>query len=466
MTSTLLLDVDVIDAVLAAAMARGADFAEIFVEDSRSTMTTMDQQRVEDLTSSRSRGAGVRVIVGSTTGYAHTADLSLSGLLAAAEAARAVAQRSDGGATVVAVNQAQIHDMRADINPSTIDRAQRIEVLRHADDVARSHGAAISQVQLSIGDSSRQILVANSRGLLSTDHQVRSRLFVSCVASGDTGLQTGRSALAATAGFELFAPERIAETATKAARQAITKMSARPAPSGDFPIVLANGFGGVLFHEACGHGLEADAIVKKTSVYADRVGELVASPLVTLVDDGTCDGEWGAIAIDDEGAPATRNVLIEDGVLSDYMWDYVRANQEGRESSGNGRRQTYRDLPMVRMTNTFLENRDATPEHIISDTPYGIYVAALGGGQVDTSTGDFVFGMTEAYLIENGEITAPLREANLVGNGPDVLARVDAVANDFAMAPGTCGKWGQQVPVGSGQPTMRLTGMTVGGTAA
>ena len=206
--------------------------------------------------------------------------------------------------------------------------------------------------------------------------------------------------------------------------------------------------------------------MKKTSIYTDRVGELVASELVTLVDDGTCDGEWGAIAIDDEGAPASRNVLIENGVLTDYMWDYVRASQEGRESSGNGRRQTYQDLPMVRMTNTFLETRDATPDQIIADTPYGIYVAALGGGQVDTSTGDFVFGMTEAYLIENGEITAPLREANLVGNGPDVLARVDAVANDFAMAPGTCGKWGQQVPVGSGQPTMRLTGMTVGGTAA
>ena len=466
MASDLLLEPDVIDAVLAVAVANGADFAEIFVEDTRSTTTTMDQRRVEDLMSNRSRGAGVRVIVGSSTGYAHTADLSLAGLLAAAEAARSVAQRQSGGATVVAVGAAQVHAMRAEIEPSSVDRARRIEVLRAADDIARSHGGAISQVQLSIADNSRRILVANSLGLLSTDHQVRSRLNVSCVASGDTGMQTGRATLAATAGFELFAPERVAETANNAARQAITKMSARPAPSGDFPIVLANGFGGVLFHEACGHGLEADAIVKKTSIYADRVGELVASELVTLVDDGTCDGEWGAIAIDDEGAPASRNVLIENGVLTDYMWDYVRATQEGRASSGNGRRQTYQDLPMVRMTNTFLETRDATPDQIIADTPYGVYVAALGGGQVDTSTGDFVFGMTEAYLIENGEITAPLREANLVGNGPDVLARVDAVANDFAMAPGTCGKWGQQVPVGSGQPTMRLTGMTVGGTAA
>ena len=263
MATDLLLDPDVIDAVLAVALAQGADFAEIFVEDTRSTTTTMDQRRVEDLMSNRSRGAGVRVIVGSTTGYAHTADLSLSGLIAAAEAARSVAQRPSGGATVVAVGAPQVHAMRALIEPSGVDRSQRIDILRTADDIARSHGGAISQVQLSIADNSRRILVANSRGLLTTDHQVRSRLNVSCVASGDTGMQTGRATLAATAGFELFAPERVAQTAANAARQAITKMSARPAPSGDFPIVLANGFGGVLFHEACGHGLEADAIVKK-----------------------------------------------------------------------------------------------------------------------------------------------------------------------------------------------------------
>jgi TldD protein len=232
------------------------------------------------------------------------------------------------------------------------------------------------------------------------------------------------------------------------------------------PVVIQRGSGGVLFHEACGHGLEADHIAKDVSVFTGRVGQQVASSLVTLVDDGTMGPEWGTIAIDDEGHPAQRNVLIEDGVLTDYMWDWLRARKEGRPASGNGRRESYQYLPMVRMTNTFLVNGTADPEEIVRQTPTGVYVAQLGGGQVNPATGDFVFGMTEAYLIEDGEITEPLRDANLIGNGPQVLRDIDVVANDFAMGPpGTCGKQGQGVPVGDGQPTLRVTGMTVGGTA-
>ena len=231
------------------------------------------------------------------------------------------------------------------------------------------------------------------------------------------------------------------------------------------PLILESGSGGILFHEACGHGLEADHIAKDASVYVGQVGEQVASPLVTLVDDGTIGPEWGSFAVDDEGNLPRRNVLIENGVLTDYMWDYLRARKAHRKSSGNGRRQSYRDLPMVRMTNTFLLNGDAEPEDILAQTPTGVYVAKLGGGQVNTTTGDFVFGTVEAYLIEDGRITEPLRDANLIGNGPEVLRRIDAVANDFAMGPGTCGKDGQSVPVGCGQPTLRITGVTIGGTA-
>ncbi|MBO0694459.1 MAG: TldD/PmbA family protein, partial [Acidimicrobiaceae bacterium] len=223
---------------------------------------------------------------------------------------------------------------------------------------------------------------------------------------------------------------------------------------------------GVLFHEACGHGLEADHIQKNVSVFAGRVGEQVASPLVTLIDDGTMAPEWGTIGIDDEGHPAARNVLIEDGVLTDYMWDFLRARKENRVSSGNGRRESYQHLPMVRMTNTYVLAGTEDPDEIVRQTPHGVYVAQLGGGQVNTATGDFVFGMTEAYLIEDGRITTPLRDANLIGNGPDVLRNIDAIANDFAMgSPGTCGKNGQGVPVGDGQPTLRVTAMTIGGTA-
>jgi TldD protein len=232
------------------------------------------------------------------------------------------------------------------------------------------------------------------------------------------------------------------------------------------PVVIRRGTGGVLFHEACGHGFEADLVARGASVYRGKKGELVASPMVTLVDDGTMSTEWGAISIDDEGHPSQYNVLIENGVLTDYMWDYLRARNEGRAPSGNGRRQSYMHLPMVRMTNTYVLDGPDDPDDIVRSTDHGVFVAELGGGSVNTATGDFVFGMMEAYLIENGEITEPLREGNLMGNGPQVLLDIDMLGNDFDMgSPGTCGKDSQGVPVGDGQPTLRVKSLTIGGTA-
>jgi TldD protein len=340
-----------------------------------------------------------------------------------------------------------------------------VELLRRADDAARSAGASVVQASVGYGDSRRRILVASSDGLLAMDDQVRTRFSVSCVASGDSGMQTGYETLALTVGFELFDEHAVEDTAREAARRALAKLAARPAPSGVLPVVIKGGTGGILFHEACGHGLEADHVVKDASVYRGRVGDLVASPLVTLVDDGTPADQWGSATVDDEGHPAQRNVLIENGVLTDYMWDHLRARKQGRESSGNGRRQSYQHLPMVRMTNTYLVAGVDDPAEIVAQTPYGVYVAKLGGGSVNTATGDFVFGMTEAFLIEHGRITAPLRDANLIGNGPDILSKIDAVGRDFDMSPGTCGKDGQSVPVGCGQATLRVAGVTIGGTA-
>jgi TldD protein len=462
--SAALIDPDVVGRVLAGALGRGGEFAEVFAEDRTALSAVLDDGRVEELSTGRSRGAGIRVVVGETTGFAHTSDLSERGLLAAAEAAAAVA-REPGGVHVVALEAVDAPAPNTiALAPEDVSKDRKIELLRRADDAARAAGSAISQVSAAYGDGRRRFLVANSDGVLATDDQVRTRLAVTCVAMGDAGMQTGFESTALTLGFELFDEVEVEELAAVAARRALAKLSARPAPSGEVPVVLASGSGGVLFHEACGHGLEADHIAKDASVYTGQVGQLVASPLVTLIDDGTVGREWGSYAVDDEGRPAQRNVLIQDGVLTDYMWDFMRARKEGRPSSGNGRRQSYKHLPMVRMTNTFLVNGGEDAAEILAQTPTGVYVAKLGGGQVNTTTGDFVFGTNEAYLIEDGRITEPLRDANLIGNGPEVLRRIDAVADDFAMGPGTCGKDGQSVPVGCGQPTMRITGVTIGGT--
>ena len=463
-----MIDQDVLERVLATATRSGAEFAEIYAEDKRVTSAGLDDGKVEQVNSGRDRGAGIRVVRGETTGFAHTADLSERGLHEAAAAAAAAARDGGGGVRTIALTRrttAPVNDVG--IFPDTISKADKVALLERANDAARSAGSAIVQVSAGYADSRKRILVANSDGVLVEDEQVRTNFRVSVVASGDAGMQTGFDSIGHTIGFEVFDRYDVDELARRAARQALTKLKARPAPSGSWPVVIKAGSGGVLFHEACGHGLEADLVAKNASVYRGRVGEQVANPLVTLVDDGTMTSEWGAITIDDEGHPSQRNVLIENGVLTDYMWDFLRARKEDRPQSGNGRRQSYQHLPMVRMTNTFVLNGAEDPDDIIRGTDHGVYVAHLGGGSVNTASGDFVFGMTEAYLIEHGEITEPLREGNLIGNGPQVLQDIDLLGNDFAMGnPGMCGKDGQGVPVGDGQPTLRVSAMTIGGTAA
>ena len=463
-----MIDDDVLARVLTEGLRTGAEFCEVFASDWRGTGVGLDDGRIEQMSTGRNRGAGIRVIAGETTGFAHTADLTEAGLLAAARAAAEAARQGTGGVRVVALAERPARIVSPiDIDPSGVAKADKVALLRRVDDAARSAGGAITQVSAGYSDGRTRVLIANSDGVLARDERVRTLLRVSAVANGDTGMQTGFDSLGHTMGFELFDKVSVEEVARTAATRALTKLKARPAPSGSMPVVIKAGSGGVLFHEACGHGLEADLVAKGASVYKGKVGELVASPLVTLVDDGTMTHEWGAIAFDDEGHESQYNVLIKDGVLTDYMWDYLRSRKEGRAPSGNGRRQSYKDLPMVRMTNTYVLNGHESPDDIIRDTKSGVYVAHLGGGSVNTATGDFVFGMTEAYLIENGEITEPLREGNLIGNGPQVLRDIDRLGNDFAMGnPGTCGKDGQGVPVGDGQPTLRVKSLTIGGTAA
>lgn len=478
-----MLPEDMLSDVLNEALCAGGEFAEVFVEERQSMSASMDDRKVEELSAGYDKGAGIRVVVGSSTGFAHTSDLSEKALLEAARVASAVArgfvgqqsiavglksEKVAGGGRDISARQSgaeSIYSIHKDV-----PKQQKVELLLEADEASRSSGTAISQVSVAYSDSRRRILVCNSDGLLREDEDVRTRFSVNCVANGDTGLQTGYETVARRLGFELFDLIEVTNIAEKAAGRALVKLNARSAPSGELPVVLAAGSGGILFHEACGHGLEADHIQKGASVYCDRIGEQVASGLITLIDDGTLSEEWGGYGIDDEGHPASRSILIENGVLCDYMWDFLRSNKGPEISgknrfSGNGRRQSYKHLPMVRMTNTYVAPGTDDPEEIIAQTKYGIYVAKLGGGQVNTATGDFVFGTTEAYMIEDGRITYPLRDANLIGNGPEVLKRIDCIGRDFGIEPGTCGKDGQNVPVGCGQPTLRISAITVGGSA-
>lgn len=463
-----LVSEDLLNQVLNTALGSGAEFAEVFAEDVARGSVHLDDGRIESLASGRDKGAGIRVVSGESTGFAHTADLSARGLVAAAKAAADAARRSGAGEVrTVDLDRTEPTPGAVSIRPADIDKTTKVGLLQRADAVARESDEAISQVSARYADSRRRILVANSDGVLSGDDQTRTLFSVSCVASGDAGLQTGSESIGLSVGFELFDRYNVEELARRAAARALTKLNARPAPSGTLPVVIGPGSGGVLFHEACGHGLEADLVKKGASAFAGRLGKQVASPLVTLIDDGTMDDEWGRYAIDDEGSPAKRNVLIEDGILVDYMWDGLRARADGRPSSGNGRRQSYRHLPMVRMTNTYLAGGESDPSDIVASVEHGVYVAKLGGGQVNTASGDFVFGMVEAYMIEDGKITAPLREGQLIGNGPKVLQQIEAVGNDFEMGPpGTCGKDGQGVPVGDGVPTLKVQELTIGGTAS
>ncbi len=395
---------DLATKTIAKAFEKGGEFAEIFGEERSTVSGFFEDGKVEEFSSGSAKGVGIRVISGNSTGFAHTSDLSEQGLFAAAQAAAQASKNSNPSSIneIALTPKQHPRPNEVTIDPDSVSKSQKAELLEAADEAARLSGSEIVQVSASYGDKRRAILVANSEGVFTRDNQVRTFFAVSCVAKGDSGMHTGRETIGHTIGFELFDQYEVADVAKKAAKRALTKLNARPAPSGAMPVVVGAGGGGVLFHEACGHGLEADAIEKSASTFTGKLGQKVASPLITLVDDGQVSGEWGCYAIDDEGHPAQHNVLIKDGELVDYMWDGLRAKNEGRKSSGNGRRQSYEYLPMVRMTNTYIEAGDTDPAAIIADTPNGVFVSQLGGGQVNPASGDFVFGMTEAYLIENG----------------------------------------------------------------
>jgi TldD protein len=449
--------------VLARALSRGGDFAEIFCEDRQGFTLSIDESRVERPQSGRERGAGIRVIDGEVTRFAHVDGLAEEDLMRAADG---LASALDGaGREPVALKAAEPPRLQEiEVDPASVPADRKAEVLRELDDRARAAGPEVAQASASYSEGRRRVAVFNSEGLEATDDRTRVRLGVQVVARRNGTVETGFETLGQHRGFELLGgdPARIAD---EAAKKAVTLLGADPAPAGEMTVVVGGGFGGVLFHEMTGHGLEADAVQKGASVYAGKMGEKVAEPLLTAYDDGRMPSEWGTGAIDDEGTPCQKTPVIEGGTLTSYLYDRLRARRDGVESTGNGRRAGFRDLPIPRMTNTYIEPGDADPQDLISEVDQGFYAVSFGGGQVEPATGDFVFGVSEGYLIEGGKVTKPCRGATLIGNCLQALARIDAVGNDFEMKTGFCGKAGQTAPVGTGQGHVRIRGITVGGTA-
>ena len=458
-----MLDQALAQEILRVALRGGGGFAEVYAEDRRALTGRLDDGRVEELSTGRDRGAGVRVIAGDTTAYSYSNRLDRAALTEAAEAAAAAA-RGEAEASVLDFTRADPPVVHPPLEPATeVPTDRKVRWLGEADDAARSFSPEVRQVVVGYGDSLQHVVIASSEGLWVEEERHRLRFVVQVVAARGDILQTGFEGPAGLAGAELLEGHPPAEIAEAAARQAVTMLDGAPAPAGEMPVVVGPAGGGVLFHEACGHGLEADTVGKEASIYRGRMGETLGAPIVTGVDDSTTPHAWGSFSFDDEGSPAERTVLFEDGVLVGYLYDRFWAGKGGAAPTGNGRRQSYAHLPIPRMTNTSILPGDGDPEDIVADTARGLYVKTLGGGQVNPATGDFVFGASEAYLIEDGAITSPARGANLIGNGIAILQAVDAVAGDYDARPGTCGKDGQGVPVTTGSPTLRIARMTVGG---
>lgn len=458
-----LLDPAVAERVLARALAKGGEFAELFAERRGGMTLAIDESRIESVQSGAEEGAGVRVLSEGTTYFAHVDGLDPADLERAAEEAAGAlhGERVEPRALRPEATTPQPIERR----PEEVPAARKAELLRELDQRTRSAGDEIVQATASYGEARREVAIANSEGLFSGDDRTRVRIGAQAVARRDDRIETGAETLGGHRGFELF-DEDPASVATSAARKALVLLDAGPAPTGSMPVVVGGGFGGVLFHEMTGHGLEADHVQKGASVYAGKLGEVVAQPLLTAYDDGRLPGEWGSDAIDDEGTATQRTRVIEDGRLIGFLYDRQSAERDGVASTGNGRRESFRHLPIPRMTNTYIAPGKAEPEAIIGEVKKGFYAVSFAGGQVDPATGDFVFGVNEGYLIEGGKVTRPCRGATLVGNCLQALAAIDAVGNDFWMKTGICGKGGQKVPVGTGQGHVRIASMTVGGTEA
>jgi TldD protein len=458
-----------LDSVLGRLVGSSVDAADLYFQSSRLESWVLEDGIVKEGSFNIEQGAGIRAVSGEKTGFAYSDELQLPRLLEAASTARAIARGGQDGRVAVTGRPVSARQY-APLDPlSTLSDADKVDLLRRVDAAARQTDPRIQQVMVSLVAAQDVVLIAASDGELRGDVRPLVRLNVSVIAEQGGKREQGSSGGGGRFGYGYFVDdERALEFGRDAARQALVNLDAVDTPAGAMTVVLGAGWPGVLLHEAVGHGLEGDFNRKGTSAFTGRLGERVASPLCTVVDDGTLPERRGSLNIDDEGTATQRTVLIENGVLKGYMQDKLNARLMGVASTGNGRRESYAHLPMPRMTNTFMLAGPHDPGEIIASVDEGLYAVNFGGGQVDITSGKFVFSTSEAYLIEGGRVTRPVKGATLIGNGPDVLTRVTMVGNDLALdrGVGVCGKEGQSVPVGVGQPTLRVEELTVGGTLA
>jgi len=459
-----MLDRNIAAEVLNRAVKTGGDFAEIFLEDRVSSNAVLKSNRIESLGTARKHGAGIRVLEGTKAVYVYTNDTSREGLMdCAAQAAAAV--RSGKGCAPIGFSHwsaARANEIR--ILPQDAAAALKAEKLRAANAAARAVSPEIVQVNCGFGDVTQDVLICNTEGVFVTDRRIRSRMFVSAVASDGKENQTGTSSPGASMGFEIF-EERINPEACGrlAANKAVTMLHADPCPAGVYPVVIDGGFGGVIFHEACGHSLEATSVAYGLSEFSGKLGQPIAASCVTAVDDGTIPGEWGSIHVDDEGMPSTRLTLIENGILVNYMIDKLGGRRMNMAPTGSGRRESYQWAPTSRMRNTYIAAGKDDEDEIIATMGTGLYAKSMGGGSVNPATGEFNFAVEEGYWVEGGKIVRPVRGASLIGKGGEVLMRIDRVGKTMTMAQGMCGSVSGSIPVNVGQPMIRVSCMTVGG---
>lgn len=447
------------------------DYADIYFQCNRSEGWVLEEGIVKSGSFSIDQGVGVRAISGEKTAFAYSDDISSQALLSAARATRAIAAQGGGAQARITAGLSGNNIQQALYYPSLdpivlCQDADKIGTLERLERFTRALDKRVIQVMASLAGEYEVIMVARSDGLLAADVRPLVRVSLQVIVEENGRREQGVAGGGGRFGYDYFTDSVLQDYAHKAVHQALTNLAAKPAPAGNMTVVLGSGWPGILLHEAIGHGLEADFNRKGSSAFSGRIGERVAAPGVTVVDDGTISDRRGSLNIDDEGNPTQCTVLIENGILKGYLQDNLNARLMNQSVTGNGRRESFAHIPMPRMTNTCMLNGDREPEEIIASVKHGLYAANFGGGQVDITSGKFVFSAAEAYMIEDGKITHPVKGATLIGNGPDVLTRVSMIGNDLALDPGvgTCGKEGQSVPVGVGQPTLRVDGLTVGGT--